>query len=303
MNHSSDMLDSSVPQVPDLKSVVQCVSVTKTSASPDVKFLRKMNAQNIICGDSECNINNFVSVTRKRKGRDSTHDEVESVDKTESQDWMCDSCNTVLVYVRKDAQRVCPNCGKSSFFQEMTRGDMISQGYTPTTAYLYKRHNHFKTWLKRTQGKETTCVPSEVIEMVRGELKKERITDMSNVDHKKIKLILKKLRQNKYYNHCVQITTIVTGKPAPQMTPYQEESLLQMFERVQVPFETIVMGKSRQNMLSYSFLIHKFLQIMDWDEYLPYFPLLVSADKIQIQDAIWKQLCQEVGFEYIKSTM
>ena len=292
-------MNSSVPTVPDLKRVVECVITNTTSAVPDMKFLRKMNAHNIV---PDCNIFSFVSVTRKRKGRDSSPT-VESVDKTDVQDWMCDSCNTTLIYVRKDAQRVCPNCGKSSFFQEMTRGDMISQGYTPTTAYLYKRHNHFKTWLKRTQGKETTCVPQEVIDMVKKKLKKERITDMSIVDHKKIKSILKKLRQNRYYNHCVQLTTIVTGKPAPQMTPYQEESLLQMFERVQVPFETIVMGKSRQNMLSYSFLIHKFLQIMNWDEYLPYFPLLVSADKIQIQDAIWKQLCQEVGFEYIKSTM
>lgn len=60
-----------------------------------------------------------------------------------------------------------------------------------------------------------------------------------------------------------------------------------MFERVQDPFEKKVKGKRRQNMLSYSFLIHKFLQLMSWDEYLPYFPLLVSADKIQVQDTIW----------------
>lgn len=70
------------------------------------------------------------------------------------------------------------------------------------------------------------------------------------------------------------------------MTRYQEESLLQMFERAQVPFETSTIGNTRQNMLSYSFFyVHKFLQIMNWDEYLPYF-LLVSADKIQIQDGI-----------------
>ena len=50
---------------------------------------------------------------------------------------------------------------------------MISQGYTPTTAYLYKRHNHFKTWLKRTQGKETTTISPEIVDLVRQELKKE----------------------------------------------------------------------------------------------------------------------------------
>lgn len=291
-----------MPSIPDLKSVVDCASTNRDTRPPNVAFLKKMNAHALVASKATCSIDNFVHISRKRKG---VHGRSLNpvVDKSSVQDWSCDNCNTELIYVRKDAQRVCPECGKSSFFQEMTRGDMISQGYTPSAAYLYKRHNHFKTWLKRSQGKETTTISNDITDLVKNELKKERITDMSTVDHIKIKAILKKLRQNKYYNHCVQITTIVTGKLPPQMTPEQEDSLIQMFERVQEPFEKIVMGKSRQNMLSYSFLIHKFLELMSWDEYLPYFPLLVSADKIQVQDMIWQQLCSEVGFQFIKSTM
>ena len=293
----SDEISESIPIVPDLSSVVEHSSTNRDTSPPDISFLKKMNA----LGTGHCSIDNFVSISRKRKG---THgDKNVSSDKSSAQDWLCEDCNTELIYIRKDAQRVCPLCGKTSFFQEMTRGDMISQGYTPTTAYLYKRQNHFKTWLKRTQGMETTCISTEITDMVKKELKKERITDMSTVDHIKIKSILKKLRLNKYYNHCVQITTIVTGAVPPQMTAEQKDSLSQMFARVQEPFEKIVMGKSRQNMLSYSFLIHKFLELMSWDEYLPYFPLLVSADKIQVQDMIWKKLCKEVNFQFIKSTM
>lgn len=294
-------------EVPDLKSVVQYASIDYTPPSP--AFLKKMNAHDILTsggtpGGTSCSILNYVvrSKKRKRGGSDSVEDII-TEDKSANQDWSCDNCNTELIYVRKDAQRVCPQCGKCSFFQELTRSDMISQGYTPTTTYLYQRQNHFKTWLKRTQGKETTYISSEITDLVRNELKKERITDMSSVDHIKIKSILKKLRKNKYYNHWVQITTIVTGKMPPQMTQEQEDSLIQMFERVQDPFEKKVKGKRRQNMLSYSFLIHKFLQLMSWDVFLPYFPLLVSTDKIQVQDAIWQELCKEVGFQFIKSTM
>ena len=278
--------------VPDLTSVVKYVS--NETEPPSSSFLKKMNA----CGAS-CSILDYVVRSKKRKREDNVITE----NKSSAQDWSCDNCNTELIYVRKDAQRVCPQCGKCSFFQELTRSDMISQGYTPTTTYLYQRQNHFKTWLKRTQGKETTYISPEITDLVRNELKKERITDMSSVDHIKIKSILKKLRKNKYYNHWVQITTIVTGRTPPQMTKEQEDSLIQMFERVQEPFEKKVKGKKRQNMLSYSFLIHKFLQLMSWDEHLPYFPLLVSADKIQVQDTIWQELCKEVGFQFIKSTM
>jgi len=87
------------------------------------------------------------------------------------------------------------------------------------------------------------------------------------------------------------------------MSADQEQTLLKMFDMIQEPFQEIVAGQDRQNMLSYSFLFHKFLEIMEWDDFLPFFPLLVSADKMQYQDAIWKQLCQKVGFQYIKSTM
>lgn len=290
--------------VPDLRSVVKCASTKNDMKPPCPVFLKKMNAHELlhqVPNHKNCSILDYVVRTRTKKG--GKFDPNESSDKSAAQDWRCDNCNTELIYIKKDAQRVCPECGKCTFFQEMTRSDMISQGYTPATTYLYQRHNHFKTWLKRTQGKETTHISPEICDLVRKELRKERITDMSTVDHIKIKAILKKLRKNKYYNHWVQITTIVTGKTPPQMTQEQEDSLIQMFERVQEPFEKKVKGKKRQNMLSYSFLIHKFLQLMSWDEFLPYFPLLVSVDKIQIQDAIWQELCKEVGFQFIKSTM
>lgn len=261
---------------------------------PDQKYLKRMSAANI---SGHCAIDQFITVDRE-----GTHEEYEP-DKTEQEGWKCAMCMADLIYIKKDAQRVCPDCGETSFFQEMTKRDIISQGYCTASSYLYKRHNHFKTCLKRTQGKETTSIDPEVVDMVKNELQKMRIYDMDEVDHNRVKAILKKLRQSKYYNNSVQITTIITGKVSPQMSQQQEDCLMQMFERIQKPFENIVKDKNRQNMLSYSFLIHKFLQILNLDEFLPYFPLLVSTDKIQVQDGIWKELCNEVGFEYVRSSM
>lgn len=296
-------MDDSAPKVPDLETIVDNVSYNGDKSVPDVKFLRKMNANT---GDN-CSIGQFVHITRKRKhlDEDSTENIIIEDNKDEevrSAAWKCNSCNTDLIYVKKDAAKVCPSCGNSCFFQEITKNDMISQGYTPATTYLYKRGNHFRTWLKRSQGMETTSIPDEIIDMVYKALNKERIEDLSMVDHIKVRKILKSLRQSRYYSHAVQITTIITGKLPPIMTQEQQDRLLQMFDVIQEPFDAVIAGQSRQNMLSYSFLIHKFLEILSWDEYLSYFPLLVSPDKIQIQDRIWKKLCEEVGFEYIKSS-
>lgn len=289
----------------------------------DPKFLKKMNAS---CPGINCTIDRFVAVSGRHRGASDSasageaggapagaevlvSEEDECPDIRDGnmnlipKEWICEVCNRELVYIRKDAERVCPDCGLSHPYQEMTMEDCIRQGYVRHTTYMYKRQNHFKTWLKRTQGKETTLVDQEVVESVRRELKKQRVTDTKTVSHTKVREILKKLRLNKHYNNCVQITATITGVPPPQMTSEQEMSLLQMFDVIQEPFQEIIQSEPRQNMLSYSFLIHKFLELMSWDQYLPYYPLLRSADKVQYQDWIWKKLCAKVGFEYIKSTM
>jgi len=292
-----DMITSSVPQTDDINQISDRVKNNDKNLKTDKKFLRKMNAS---FPQMSCSIDSFVRSTH-HKNETEILEEEECM--TREMQWRCDVCNDDLLYIRKDAQRVCPTCGKSYAYQEMTREDMVRQGYVHQTTYLYKRQNHFKTWLKRTQGKETTFIENDIIEKVRLELKKQRIFDLSTVSHTKVREILKKLRLNKHYNHCVQITSIITGVSPPQMSVEQESALLQMFDTIQQPFQDIIESEPRQNMLSYSFLIHKFLELMSWDDYLPYFPLLRSVDKIQYQDWIWRKLCAKVGFQYIKSTM
>lgn len=179
-HNSISTMDNDFHEVPDLKSIVQSTTSDTALLKPGVSFLKKMNAQHLVTAKGKCSIFDYVQKSRKRKRGAEFIDAHEN--KSSAQDWSCDNCNTELVYVRKDAQRVCPQCGKCTFFQELTRADMISQGYTPTTTYLYQRHNHFKTWLKRTQGKETTFISLEITDLVRDELKKEGITDMSTVD-------------------------------------------------------------------------------------------------------------------------
>jgi hypothetical protein len=296
-----EKITSSPPVTDDIGTVSSRARGRAKRHKKDPRFLKKLNAPT---NNTSCCIDAFVTINSSSSSGDPDVDGMDDKFVNDpSMEWKCDTCNKELLYIRKDAQRVCPSCGLSSPFQEMTKEDIVRQGYVNQATYLYKRQNHFKTWLKRTQGKETTFIDDEVIEAVRMELKKHRIEDLSTVDHVKIREILKQLRLSKHYNHCVQITTIITGETPPQMTTEQETALLQMFDNIQEPFQRIIQKEPRQNMLSYSFLIHKFLEIMSWDEYLPYFPLLRSADKIQYQDWIWQKLCAEVGFEYIKSSM
>jgi hypothetical protein len=40
---------------------------------------------------------------------------------------------------------------------------------------------------------------------------------------------------------------------------------------------------------------------LELDEFLPCFPLLKSREKLYMQDKIWQCICEDMGWEFIKS--
>ena len=166
--------------------------------------------------------------------------------------------------------------------------------------FSYKRINHYQEWLNQIQGKETTDIPEEVFDKILLELKKQRIVNVQDLNRRKIKEILKKLKINKYYEHIPYILNRITGIPNPNLTQELEEKLRNMFKEIQVPFLKHS-PLNRKNFLSYSYVIHKFIQLLEKDEYLKYFPLLKSRDKLHQQEKIWRNICQDLGWKFIRS--
>ena len=132
------------------------------------------------------------------------------------------------------------------------------------------------------------------------ELKKERIFNVANISHNKIREILKKIKLNKFYEHIPYIINKINGKPPPNISKHLEEKLRYMFKEIQNPFQKHC-PKHRKNFLSYSYVIHKFIQLLGIDEYLIYFPLLKSREKLYQQDKIWKEICNDLDWQYINS--
>lgn len=136
--------------------------------------------------------------------------------------------------------------------------------------------------------------------MIIKELEKERITDLKIIESNKIREILKKLELNKYYEHIPHIINHINGIPPPNITKSQEETLRVMFKEIQIPFMKYC-PSNRQNFLSYTYVLHKFCELLELDHLLPCFPLLKSREKLQEQDAIWDKICNDLGWKYYKS--
>jgi len=168
-------------------------------------------------------------------------------------------------------------------------------------SYLnYKRKNHFNEWLNQIQGKETTEIPEDIFNSILLEIKKLKIQNMADITHAKIREILKKLKLNKYYEHTPYISYRITGIPNQYLSPELEDKLRNMFELIQVPFLKHSPA-SRKNFLSYSYCIHKMLQLLGEDKYLSYFPLLKNREKLHQQEQIWSKICEELNWQIIRS--
>jgi hypothetical protein len=212
----------------------------------------------------------------------------------------CEDCGTEMIFSQNEALFTCATCG----FQEFVLIDSDKPSYKDppreVSYYAYKRINHFNEWLAQFQAKESTEIPSTVYDEIIEELKKERVSDYSSLKPSKIKEILRKLGYNKYYEHVPHILNRLNGETAPVMSREIEEKLRFMFKEIQPSFQTHC-PKGRSNFLSYSYVLYKFCELLELDEYLPCFPLLKNRDKLYVQDKIWKLICQDLAWQYIRS--
>lgn len=200
----------------------------------------------------------------------------------DTSDLVCDGCGTIVAALI---------CQELTYKEEQETSEKVIN-------YSYKRENHFNEWLSQFQAQEMTNIPDEVIEQLRSELKKMKVKKLEDITHAKIRGLLKKLKLNKFYEHVPYITNILNGIKPPNMPQELEEYLRIMFKDIQKPFDNNC-PTERKNFLSYSYVLYKFCELLGEDQYLQYFPLLKSKEKLYQQDVIWKKICHDLKWEFI----
>jgi hypothetical protein len=210
---------------------------------------------------------------------------------------------------------LCTNCSKGSMTPIEHEGILVCESCNYVTPYLvdnekpsykeppkevcfyaYKRINHFREILAQFQAKETTQIPDEIIANIQLQIKKERIK-LSQITNKRAKDILKKLGYNKYYEHIPFIKDKLGIKP-PIMSAELEDTLCNLFMDIQAPYAKYC-PDDRVNFLNYYYTVYKLCELLDQKQFLPYFPMLKDREKRIEQDEIWRNICDELDWEYI----
>jgi hypothetical protein len=201
-----------------------------------------------------------------------------------------------LIPLEDEGLLICNQCSRNTQYLIENEKPSYKEPPKEVCFYAYKRINHFKEILAQFQGKETTQIPPDVIENIKSQIKKERI-DLSQLTNYKTKEILKKLGYNKYYEHIPFIKDKLGIKP-PVMTQELEETLCNLFVELQAPYSKFC-PDDRVNFLNYYYTAYKLCELLGETQYLKDFPMLKDREKRVEQDIIWKQICEELDWEFI----
>jgi hypothetical protein len=201
-----------------------------------------------------------------------------------------------LIPLEDEGILICNVCSRSIPYLIENEKPSYKEPPKEVCFYAYKRINHFKEILSQFQGKETTQISPDVIENIKLQIKKERI-EIHNLSNEKTKDILKKLGYNKYYEHIPFIKDKLGIKP-PIMTPELEETLCNLFVELQAPYSKFC-PDYRVNFLNYYYTAYKLCELLGETQYLEHFPMLKDREKRIEQDTIWKNICEELDWEFI----
>lgn len=212
----------------------------------------------------------------------------------------CVACNVAREEISSEGILVCPKCGSEEYALVVSDFPSFRDPPKERNNYAYKKINHLNEILNQFQAKESTIIPEDVMNEVILEIRKRRITNIADLTEEDIRQILKKLNRSKYYEHRAHILSRLNGNPPPTITPEIEEKIRTMFQEIQAPF-LLYCPDDRTNFLSYSYILYKFFELLELDEYKAFFPLLKSRDRLIAHDNIWKKICDYLNWEFISS--
>ena len=212
----------------------------------------------------------------------------------------CENCDVEMLLYAADGVQICAKCGLELHVMIESEKPSFKDPPLEAVFFSYKRINHFNELLAQFQAKESTEIPDDVINVILGEIKKERINNLSELDTKKIKKFLKKNGLTKYTDHVAHILYKINGVPPPQLSKHLEDKLRLMFKEIQGPFMEVC-PNDRKNLLNYSYVLHKFFELLDLDEFKKHFILLKNREKLYQTEMVWKKICERLNWKFIRS--
>jgi hypothetical protein len=214
----------------------------------------------------------------------------------------CKVCRRATEWIKdeKDGFAICSTCNFARSIAFSCKESAYGTDIEFIEPFHYEKRGHFIACLRQRQAKQDANLPVSVLVSVRAEILRIQMTDPLLLRPKHIRKILKRLGLSNYYDDDVLIWSMITGTKPPRFTDAQEAKLIGMFDE---SLKSYLKHKGeRNNYLTYSFAIHKMIEILDWDrEIREFYPVLKSDSKRDAQEIIFHNMCREMGWPIIRT--
>lgn len=212
----------------------------------------------------------------------------------------CPQCNKERTLNSAESLLVCHKCGNTEFIYIDCDKPSYKDPPPEQSNYAYKEINHFKEWLAYAQAKESTDIPSEIFYKILLEIKKRKIKNLAILTKQHMRDFLRKIGFSKYYEHSPLILMKLTNMPPIRISDHLEKRLIDMFTEVLMVYRS-VKPDERTNFFSYSYILYKFLELLEFDEYKDYFTLFKGNENLKNQDKIFSKICKILRWQFIPS--
>ncbi len=212
----------------------------------------------------------------------------------------CKGCNVDKTIVYNESILACPICGDSD--EIFIESDIPShrETFNEKPKYPYRRIGHCIEKLNQFLCKGTANVPTEVFNILNGEIEKHGL-NTDEITIKFLEKMLKKHRLSDYYEYIMFIYSKITKTPPQTITREEYEIVLKMFVEADEVYEKKYKPKNRNNFLKYTFALNKIFLTIGKKKIAKHFKLLKSPVKMKEQERIWQLICNELGWTYHSS--
>lgn len=214
----------------------------------------------------------------------------------------CKICQRITEWSKdeKHGYAVCVGCSFAKSIATSCKESFYGTDIDIVEPFHYEKRGQFIKCLRQRQAKQLIMLPPSVLDSVRSEILRLQILDPHSLRPKHLRKILKRLGLSNYYDHDVLIWSMVTGTKPPRFTDAQETELISMFD---TSLKSYLKHKgARNNYLTYSFAIHKMLEILGWDpEIREFYPVLKSDSKREAQEMIFHNMCRDMDWPIHKT--
>ena len=189
-----------------------------------------------------------------------------------------------------DGDYVCIGCGSVHSNMVMQYDDQ----FFFTKRSSYKRIHH---WNERIN--QFLCLdnppPHHIFQSVREWFDARPGTPITKP---KIREALRSMRQQKFVEKWIAIQCHLTDTPPPNPDAAVVERLRVMFATIERHFHNRKPA-GRKSMINYNFLFVRTLQHLGQHQYIRFFPLLKSKNKIKQLDDVWRLICSDIDWPYL----